>query len=154
MKVNLLFMALDVGEHAAGCGSVHNSDSEAAIAIETHSGSGKRWAYLLSFSSVPPRSDTRYVAYDPLTDSVSTPAYRFGFGRSFPHFFSLGKETDNLLSWSEPRPWLRPNRLGRGQPRSSHHAASAVCPARFSTRAGTGTSPYNRKTAPNNCSAV
>jgi hypothetical protein len=99
----LLFMASDVGEKAVLCGSVKNSGSGVEIEVENPGSRGKGWVYLLSFSSSPPRSDRRYVEYDPCTDTVSTPEYRISFGGSFPHFFSLGREGENLLDQLKSR---------------------------------------------------
>lgn len=82
----LVFMACDAGERAPSGTPLAAAGRE--IRIEDPREGSTAWAYLVLGDS-PPRSDTRYVAYDPSQDIVSTARWRIGCVDALPSFFSL-----------------------------------------------------------------
>jgi hypothetical protein len=93
----LVFMACDAGERAPGGAppAAHGREIRIDDPIDRTTG----WVYVV-VADDPPRTDRRYVDYDPAHDLVTARGYRVGMSRSLPIDFAVGlgrPMTPNLL---------------------------------------------------------
>jgi len=93
----LVFMACDAGERAPGGTPPAAVGRE--IRIDDPIAGATGWAYVV-VADHPPRTDRRYVAYDPAQDRVVARGYRVGMVQALPADFAIGFDrplTPNLL---------------------------------------------------------
>jgi len=82
----VVFMACDAGQRAPS-GTPPAAEGR-EIRIDDARTGATAWVYLV-VSDTPPRSDRRYVRYDPAQDIVSTSRWRIGCVEALPSYFSL-----------------------------------------------------------------
>jgi hypothetical protein len=84
----VLLMACDLGERADPT-ALPPVAAVAEIAVRDPADGRAGWAYLLANAQLG-RTDARYVAYDPATDTVTTARYTVGFTNALPALLALG----------------------------------------------------------------
>jgi hypothetical protein len=96
----LLFMAADAAERA-GRADLPPTTTAAEIAIRDPLSHTTRWAYLVGYPRIAPRSDVSYVDYDPVNDRVRGAHVSLGFRNGVPDYLALdgsdGPTGPNLL---------------------------------------------------------
>ena len=84
----LLFMAADAAERA-GRTDLPPTTAAAEIAVHDPLLHATRWAYLVRYPGIAPRSDVSYVDYDPVNDRVRGPHVSLGFQNGVPDYLAL-----------------------------------------------------------------